>query len=673
MKQPPLNYLFLSGVLTCLVALAGCSESEPESQFEAESKAVAEITAPSKNVLMDAPMNAPVEAVEAYRGDVISDDGLPLDVLAEGIIGNEKEFADQDEDGDRRDVLASVHARLGLKQDARLKAVPERVQAFKQTAEGKSGKRKKRLRQRRQPGASARITEVLSAGGLFEALAPVQAVSTQAAAGYWENTYVPGDPLFRQLHFQAKTRTATQAVHRVWQPFDPPEGAAMSVYLSANKSAIPHKTRLLLQVGLKGSAHHRGHRPAMTVGIVLDMTQAISPATAANMQALLSALVKAKQIGDQFSLTLAGQPGGTLIPPQQFQYGGIKLAQDYLFSGGVQPNTSTQNLSLVEAMQTATQQVTQNDNPSAPLGASLVILVTPNLLQRQVAALVRIAHRSALQGIPQSVIGVGQQAHHAAIDRIILAGQGHRRFMTEPSTAKAVVQRELNAISQVVARAIRVNIRLGPQVQLVQVLGAKRLDQARTQAAKAIEKSIDLRLAKNLGIRADRGQDDAGIQILIPAYYANDDHVILLDVIAQAAGTLADVEIRYKDLAYAKNSVLQVRLSLGSHAKPVGPLQKNVYKNYLALRFSSLLSTTATHLQRGQSAQAIAQLADFQQQLMRLPVWMDAANDVDIQRDSQLLLHYQQWIRSEPQAMSVANALRYASFAKRLTTPSAHE
>ena len=53
-----------------------------------------------------------------------------------------------------------------------------------------------------------------------------------------------------------------------------------------------------------------------------------------------------------------------------------------------------------------------------------------------------------------------------AVDRLTLAGQGNRRLLANAGEAPSVVDRELHSASRVVARAVRLRIRLAPGVRL---------------------------------------------------------------------------------------------------------------------------------------------------------------------------------------------------------------
>ena len=114
------------------------------------------------------------------------------------------------------------------------------------------------------------------------------------------------------------------------------------------------------------------------------------------------------------------------------------------------------------------------------------------------------------------------------------------------------------------------DIRLAPGVQLVDVIGSQRLDEGRAQEVRDAEQSIDQRLSRNLGIETDRGLDEEGIQMVIPSFYADDAHVVLLDVVAPGPGPVADVTVRYKDLVHMKNGVARAHLrSVAPGSPPV--------------------------------------------------------------------------------------------------------
>jgi len=442
----------------------------------------------------------------------------------------------------------------------------------------------------------------------------------QQATGYWSNQYVPGDPAFRLLQSRllGRQRAALEshsgsplalhdAAHQAVQPFDPPENAAMAVYLQADRSRLDEPGRMLLQVGLQATERRSGRRPALNLAVVLDLRGELDTATATAFRALAVALEDRRDLGDRFQLLVAGRPGGLLVGPGEFRHGPLAVALEQALGVG---GSAAPTLDLHGAMTLAMSEVLEADDPTSPLGSSGVLLVTASSLGANLPSLERLAHESAVAGVPVSVVGVGSQVERRELDRIALMGQGNRRLMTAPAEAADLVDRELSAVGRLVARALRLRIRLAPGVELVDVLGSRQLDAARAQAVREAEMSLDLRMARDLGIEADRGEDEEGIQIVIPNFYAGDAHVVLLDVVAPGPGPVADVTVRYKDLVHLRNGVARDHLTLARGESQIEPLGLNVFKNLLAFDLYESLERAGSQLASGDTAAAVETLRE---------------------------------------------------------------
>ncbi len=517
----------------------------------------------------------------------------------------------------------------------------------------------------------------------FESL---EGLAFQDPTGYWANTYIPGDPAMRLL--EARLRAwdrrglgaqvrLEQAARQAEQPFDPPAQAALALYLHADRRGIQGPTRLRVQVGLKGAQRRGGHRPAMNVGLVVDLRSLANvapgtgPVTGARIRALVTALERARQPGDRFSLTVAGPAGGVLVPPEQFRHGPLRVAMDRLFGETQSPGTGA--VDLLQALSLATDSVAQGDQPDAVLGASLVLLATGASLADDFSALERRAHQNAVGGLPLSVVSLGAETEPDLIDRLVAAGQGHRRILESAAAADALIDRELHAASRAVARALRLRIRLAPGVKLVDVLGSRRLAEPQAQRVREAEQSIDLRLARNLGIRADRGRDEEGIQIVIPNFYAGDAHVVLLDVVAEGPGPIADVTLRYKDVAYLRNGVARAQLTLPSGGPSgdwaPGPLERNVLKNLVAWDLSRRTRRVGRFLEAGDAPAAGSLLASTRELIEGLRHEVAGwSGDPDLAADAAMLGEYQTVLnaaaRDPVQRLHLAESLRYAAFRK---------
>ena len=516
------------------------------------------------------------------------------------------------------------------------------------------------------------------AAAFLERYRTLDGLTYQEPTGYWSNSYIPGDPAMRLLEARLRDwdRSAfgrdvrlERAAHPVLQPFDAPEDAALALYLNADQPAIEGPTRLRIQVGIKAAERQGGHRPAMNLGLLVDLRGGVEPESARRIRALLAALERARQPGDRFSLTVAGPDGGLLVAPDEFRHGPLRVAIERMF-GGAGQTAPAAGLSLADAFALASRNVRAGDDPNAVLGSSLVLLVTGSSLADDLADVERMAHLNAVAGVPTSVVSLAAREDLADIDRLVAAGQGNRRVLDRAEAADGVIDRELHASSRAVARALRLRIRLAPGVMLVDVLGSQRLDEALAQRVRDAEVAIDRRLARNLGIEADRGEDEEGIQIVIPNFYAGDSHTILLDVTAETPGPLADVTLRYKDVVYLRNGVARANLTLEDGRRAAGPLERNVLKNLVAWEFAQRTRQVGRYLADGDPRQAAAALASLRDLIRGLrgevAGWQ---SDPDLVADEAILEEYLTALATPAagdtvQRRYLADSLRYAAFRK---------
>lgn len=500
------------------------------------------------------------------------------------------------------------------------------------------------------------------------------------SSGYWANTYLPGDSQMRLIHsklLQDKTQgqDVLDSISANIQPFDAPTHSAMDIYLSSDRAVLNNQqpTRMRLQVGLQASQRKGGHRSAMNIGLVYDSQASDKATQVKKLKALLSALLKSKQAGDKISLTVTGtnnsSNGGLLINSNQFRHGPIQVALNKLLKAD-----ESKSISLLQALQTATEHTKGTDNPSASLGSSLLILISDKNINNELSAIKTLVHNNALNGLPMSTVSL-DAVNQSQLGQLALAGQGHARILQSQADAKRIIDQELLVSSRAVARALRLKIRLAKGVKLINVIDSYNLNEKQAQRVRDAEQSLDQRLSKNLGITADRGEDEEGIQIVIPSFYAGDTHVILLDVVVTNTGPVADVTLKYKDLLYLNNAVTRKQLSLNSNPKELGPLNYNVIKNILAKKFSNDIQGASQLLENGNKNQALETLIKLQRlyQSMRVqfPNWND---DAEIFNDEKLLKKYIKLLQSlslnQSQQMAfVIDCLQYISWRKSTTTP----
>ncbi|MCC6625148.1 MAG: hypothetical protein IT385_28130, partial [Deltaproteobacteria bacterium] len=280
----------------------------------------------------------------------------------------------------------------------------------------------------------------------------------------------------------------------------------------------------------------------------------------------------------------------------------------------------------------------------ATLGATTVVVATAGPLAPELmTALGQRAHAEALGDVQLAVVGAGARIDRQALATLAQRGQGRRWLASSPADARRVIGEELGSAGRTVARAVRVGIRLAPGVRLVEVVGSHPLAVVDREQARAAEAAIDKRLSDVTGIAMDRGADDEGIQIMIPAFMAGDDHAILLDVVVPGPGPVLDVRLRWKDLLRMDNAEAQASLTLPSGKDQATPLALNVVENRAAMVASEALLAAARDVARHQPAAAAPVLSNARRELDAL-----ARRAPTVRQQTRVVDHYEALIREAP-------------------------
>lgn len=529
---------------------------------------------------------------------------------------------------------------------------------------------------RRVSGVSGKLSETQKqlAQAFVEMRSTVDGVPTIAPSGFWANRYIPGDPSLRLLEArleQSPSASQLGPLGDVVNPYaselDAPRNSALAVSVRSDRRASEGPSRMLIQVGIKGTKRQAGRRPALNIGVVLDLANASDEAEA-SMRAVVAAMRSAKRAGDNFSLTVANGTGGQVVAPSQFRNGPIRVALDKLFAAEASEGPQ---FDLPEAIEAAARQVGSDDDPNAPLGRSMILLVTASSsaqqIQQQVAS---ITHANAAKGIGLSTIGLGTQVDDAQLLGWAGVGQGNRQLVLQASEAKAAVKKEFASAESVVARAVRLQVRLAPGTKLVEVVGAERLNAVQAHRTREAEKSTDRRIAKAQGIQTNREQDEDGIKIIIPRFLAGDSHVVLLDVIAEGPGAIADVTVSYKDLVHLRNGEAKTSLSLARGRNRTSALTRGVFRNYVGQVVAKKFEEAGALLSSENHSEAAHVLARLQDLLSALPShhpWL--SKDVAYSNDLQVVQRFRELLQNglaDANKRYVADSLTYAAWRKRV-------
>ncbi len=427
--------------------------------------------------------------------------------------------------------------------------------------------------------------------------------------GWWQSTYIPGDPAIRLLHARLAASTATlpgldrtalafaNDVDAIEPMLDAPRDRALSVGAFADTAAIDGPTRVRVEVALRSVAQAAGRRGALRVAVVIDADAALDATSQARTRAIVNALSLSSGARDQVALFASGARGGELAGLGPMRTGRLEVALRRLFASAPPagetttpsaPATQQAPVPVSRAVTDALEAVSGAD------GVGLVLVLTPDVAND--AETERAIHLGTLAGITTSAIGVSASSSLAGLDAIALAGQGRRRIVLSDDDALSSVRAELSAASELVARAVRVRVRLAEGVDLVDVLGSRPLDAEESRRTRQVEQSIDRDLAQRLGILSDRDEDDDGIRMLLPAFYANDAHTLILDLVVRQPGRVLDVDVTLKDLVRVGNARASASLTLPSGRAEPGPRELRVMADTLAHTSAQALASAADSL-----------------------------------------------------------------------------
>jgi len=402
---------------------------------------------------------------------------------------------------------------------------------------------------------------------------------------YFENSYLGGNAAYlerlsRLARDFPKERPYLQALLPE-QPLDPPSKAGLSLSLSLDRSWIDKPGRLLLQVGLQGSKRFGWRRPPLDLILYLDGLSKAQSLRAAR------AFLKGLEPQDRLGLVQGAQRLIPLSKPDDFRLALIRQTLQH------QPEIPARDLTaqLLSAAAEFDRDGAQHRIP----GSRSLIILSESEDERRVSSAERAAHALNLRGVVSSVIALNQLPWWSVAG----AGYGNFHQANHPEALEGVVEAELQSLARVIARLLRVNIRLAPDVEGIRVLGSRVLEEEQVRKVKAREKATDEHLSRSMGLKADRGEDDNGIQSVIPYFYGGDSHIILVELWAQRAGPIADVSLRYKDMVRMNNASLHSSISLSSLPRRESVREQNVKQNARGFRLAEQLQRLARDLRRG--------------------------------------------------------------------------
>ncbi|MGK0357929.1 MAG: hypothetical protein ACI9U2_000212 [Bradymonadia bacterium] len=417
-------------------------------------------------------------------------------------------------------------------------------------------------------------------------------VKTLPRMFYFENTY-----LGRTAAFQERLRRLDAAlsnpqayVHTALDPqrLDAPTDAGLSITTALDRAHPTEPGRVFLQVALQGSHRYGWRRPPLDLAVVLDPHAMAhqGPATRRMLDRLLAKLGPQDRLG----VVLATDPPRVLVDVQD-----LRDARDALRS--LDGSVVTGGTQIAGAMRLAGARLAAISVGQARIPGSQTLLVVTNG-RADPAPAAQVAHALTVQGAVTSVIDLSDRWGWWSV-----ANAGHGQLYSEIDVVEAV-DAELDRASKVVARLLRVNIKLAAGVRAVRVLGSRMLEDAEVKAVKAREVATDLQISKTMGVKADRGDDDDGIQTVIPFFYGGDAHVIMVELWVEKPRRgmpVAEVSLRYKDMVALGNATARSHATLDAFSGPTTPAEMMVRRNVRGFELAEALGKASALVARGQT------------------------------------------------------------------------
>ena len=425
---------------------------------------------------------------------------------------------------------------------------------------------------------------------------------------YVENTYLGGNAAYlEQLRRLDLALDGMGRPHRLaemaTQPFDAPPKAGVALTAALNTRWFEQTGRVYLQVGIQGSHRHGWRRPPLEIVLVVDdSAQRLAPrATEQTIRTLLDRLGKKDTLGVVF----AGERPRVVAPIARVRTLRTELLPTLGSLG--QPSQGGAR-GLAAAMARAGTLLEQAaDNRTTLPGTQIVLVLTRSKSGERVTQAHRQAHALTTHGVVTSVLELGKSGAWWPV-----ANAGHGNYhRIEPGAVQDAVDAELESVSRVVARLLRLNVRLAPGVKGIRVLGSRVLDQKTVKQVKAREVAADTHLSRSLGIDSDRGDDDDGIQTVIPYFYGGDTHVMVFELWVTHPGAVADVSLKYKDMVSLRNATARTAVTLRNVPRTATGEQLQVAKNLRGFELGDALRQAADLLENGDGHRALAVLTNI--------------------------------------------------------------
>jgi Ca-activated chloride channel family protein len=437
----------------------------------------------------------------------------------------------------------------------------------------------------------------------------------------------------KRVKLEAFTRNYGQA-------FPIPTREALAVSANTERTRIVEQgDRTFLQVGLQAMKGELPRRPPLNLALVIDCSGSMmDEGKMTSAIAACKRLVQGLNSDDRLAVVRFEDDASVAVASTRASNKrALSSALDNLNGGG--------GTNIYAGLQYGYKEVAKHAGPDS---VNRVILlsdgeVTSGVTDRE--QFEKLAAGYSDQDIQTTAVGLGLAYNEDLMLAVAREGKGNYHFIKNSADTQTVFDSELNELTHVVAKAVKLRVVLGPDVRFIRALGARSLDHQETAKAKREEKKLDRRIAEELGIPQNRNpdKDEPGIKLLIPTFYRGDNHVVMIEVAVppgRKSCKIADVYLKYKDLVSRNNKDTRALCSVAytpHRDEMIASVNRNVKKNLLGFQTGEALIAASELMGQGKYAEAIRKVDE---RMAVLGVASQQWRDKDLDHDGRLLDSY---------------------------------
>jgi len=497
------------------------------------------------------------------------------------------------------------------------------------------------------PGKSAVMTKSEPAGA--KEWAEVQAAPADPNA-YYASTYEPGygerervaKLVSNGVVVEGKEIKLAAFAREYGQGFPMPTDTALGLSAETEQAKIvPDGGTTYLQVGIQAIEMEAPERPPLNIALVIDRSGSMGEQSKLDYAKRAAVeLVNRLDRRDRLALITYDSKPSVAVPS-------TPVKDKARFTSAIEALNPGNLTNIYAALETAYGQMATS--LSGDTINTLILLsdgqVTAGTSDR--AAFRDLVRTQFDKGIQTTTIGMGLDFAEDLMSLLAREGKGAYHFVQDADSIQTILEREIDDLTHVVAKALRLRIVLDEGVKLLRACGTEALTEEEKARVRADERSIDRSTYEDLGISMDRQEDpnEPGIKMMMPHFYMGDSHVVLLEVeVPEGRGRhkIADVYLKYKDVVFRRNREASAEAWVDSAAdksEQVASTRMSVRKNRCGFETGEALLKAARTIAAGNTAEA-RRIVD--ERMAVLGVAAREWNDTDVERDHELLGRYQE-------------------------------